>query len=205
MHFEVLGEQNKQIFTRLSALPNFYLAGGTALALQIGHRVSVDFDLFNDIAISPQLFDSVSQVFHGLSLQPVVNNSGELTMLANGIKVTFLHYPFPVVQDLINYEGLKLLAVTEIAATKAYTIGRRGSFKDYVDLYFILRQKHCQLTDIISIACEKYKQALNSRLFLEQLVYLKDVPEDKLIFLKESISREQIQIFFETGISKIKL
>ena len=105
----------------------------------------------------------------------------------------------------MHFEGLKLLAVTEIAATKAYTIGRRGSFKDYVDLYFILRQKHCQLTDIISIACEKYKQALNSRLFLEQLVYLKDVPEDKLIFLKESISREQIQIFFETEISKMKL
>src|SRR3989339_1094751 len=182
MHFEVLGEQNKQIFTRLSALPNFYLAGGTALALQIGHRVSVDFDLFNDIAISPQLFDSVSQVFHGLSLQPVVNNSGELTMLANGIKVTFLHYPFPVVQDLINYEGLKLLAVTEIAASKAYTIGRRGSFKDYIDLYYVILEEHSDLNEIIAVADKKYGEEFNSRLFLEQLVYFDDIKDDGIIF-----------------------
>ncbi len=95
--------------------------------------------------------------------------------------------------------------ICEIAATKAYTIGRRGNFIDYVDVYYILRGEHCQLPEIISIADEKYAQTFNSRLFLEQLVFLKDVPEDKLVFLKESVSREQIQAFFEAEISQMKL
>ena len=70
-----------------------------------------------------------------------VNNPDELTVFINGVKITFLRYPFSLQNKLIDYNGIKLMNAKEIAATKAYTVGRRGTIKDYVDLYFIISEK----------------------------------------------------------------
>ena len=95
MHREVLTEPGAALFPALSRFAGFYLAGGTALALQIGHRVSVDFDLFTDADIERTFLDRVRRVFrNGVDVAPLVNNSDELTVLANDVKITFLHYPF---------------------------------------------------------------------------------------------------------------
>ena len=88
------------------------------------------------------------------------------------VKITFLKYPFPTFDPYVIYEQVPLLSVREIAATKAYTIGRRGAFKDYVDLYFILSEQHATLIDIIDVAEKKFGVEFNWRLFLEQLVFL---------------------------------
>ena len=80
----------------------------------------------------------------------------------------------------------------EIAATKAYTIGRRGAYKDYIDLYFILSQQHAMLTDIIDVAEKKFGFEFNSRLFLEQLVFLDDVED------KSAVTRARLLGFFRS-------
>src|SRR5580658_2232057 len=131
MHREVLTKPAAALFPSLSGFRGFYLAGGTALALQLGHRVSVDFDLFCDDAIPRTLLERVRDVFAGTELSTLVNNADELTVLVNGVKLTFLAYPFPAREPFVRYDEVLLLSVREIAATKAYTIGRRGSFKDY--------------------------------------------------------------------------
>ncbi len=156
MHREVLTKRASELFTSLSRFSGFYLAGGTALALQIGHRISVDFDLFTDSEIKRSMLPSLSGVFPGASTEPLVNNSDELTALVDGVKVTFLRYPFPPLDQLVTQEGVSLLSVKEIAATKAYTIGRRGAFKDYVDLYFVLLEQHATLAEIIDLAERKF-------------------------------------------------
>jgi len=95
--------------------------------------------------------------------------------------------------------------IKEIAASKAYTIGRRGSYKDYIDLYYILFENYSDLNEIIEISEKKYKDEFNSRLFLEQLIYLDDITDEEIIFLKDKISREVLKDFFKKEIQKIIL
>lgn len=205
MHLEALKPENKKIFPKLSQFKNFYLAGGTSLALQIGHRISVDFDFFSKKEIDHKLFDKVKKVFSTSTIKPAINNSGELTVFIDGIKVTFLHYPFGIILKPIKYQNINFLQIKEIAASKAHTIGRRGTFKDYVDLYFTISKKYCTLEEIIKLANKKYADEFNDRLFLEQLIYLEDIRDTNIIFLKKKITKQEIKIFFENEIRKIKL
>ena len=200
MHREALTKAAAPLFTSLVQFSGFYLAGGTALALQIGHRVSVDFDLFSDFEIGPTLLPSLRAVFSNASIAPLVNNADELTALVDGVKVTFLRYPFPTIYPFVLSEGVLMLSVKEIAATKAYTIGRRGAFKDYVDLYFSLLECHTTLAEIIGMADKKFGVEFNSRLFLEQLVFLDDVEDTEIEFIKPAVTRAEILRFFEAAV-----
>lgn len=205
MNLEVLEQKNQQVFSLLSSFSGFYLAGGTALALQIGHRRSVDFDLFSGNKIPSNLIKKVEQIFTRWKVRILVNNSDELTVLVDDIKITFLFYPFPVLEKLIEFKGIKLLPAKEIAVTKAYTIGRRGSFKDYIDIYFILKEKIIILEEIIKMAEKKYGDDFNARLFLEQLIYLEDIQDTEIIFLNQSVTTESLITFFSKQVSQIQL
>ncbi|MEK7211058.1 MAG: nucleotidyl transferase AbiEii/AbiGii toxin family protein [Patescibacteria group bacterium] len=206
MRQDALTKDGLRLFPKLKRFGDFYLAGGTALALQMGHRISVDFDLFCQNEIPKNLLDKVEGVFSDPQedISPVINNPEELTVLIGGIKITFLKYPFPVIDKFVEFEGLKMLGALELAATKAYTIGRRGSFKDYVDVFFALSGGFADLNRIIELAEKKYGNEFNSRLFLEQLIYLDDVEEIDLIFLKEPVNKKQIRDFFIREVKKIK-
>jgi hypothetical protein len=203
MHHEALTKEGVALFPRLTGFDGFYLAGGTALALQIGHRVSVDFDLFSPDPIPQSLLAKAKKIFDGIAVQPVINNPDELTVLAGVVKVTFLSYPFPLLASLVTVDGFKLLSIKEIAATKAYSIGRRGTYKDYVDLYFILKGKYASLNDIISMAEQKFGIDFNSRLFAEQLLFMDDIKDYEITFLAESVNAEDILGFFKSELEKI--
>lgn len=206
MHTEALTDKAKELFPALKNFNDFYLAGGTALALQIGHRVSVDFDLFSEKEIDKNLFYKVKKVFSGNEITLSINNPDELTVFIDGLKITFLKYPFPPIFDPVNYEGIELLNVKEIAATKAYTIiNRRGSLKDYVDLFFIVSKEYAALEEITEVSDRKFRSEFNSRLFLEQLIYLEDIEETEIEFLKERVTKKEIGAFFTEEIKKIKI
>ena len=134
------------------------------------------------------------------SIAPPINNSGELTVLVDDVKITLLKYPFPTFDPFMIYEQVPLLSVREIAATKAYTIGRRGAYKDYIDLYFILSEQHATLIDIIDVAEKKFGFEFNSRLFLEQIVFLDDVEDTDIQFLKTAVTPSELLNFFEANI-----
>lgn len=205
MFLGALSDKAKGIFPKLSNFGDFCLAGGTALALQIGHRMSVDFDLFSEKDIPDDLFDKVKKIFFDKSLSLSVNDTNELTVFIDGIKTTFLKYPFPTILSVVNYEGVGLLSVKEVAATKAYTIGRRGSYKDYIDLYFIISGGYFSLEEIIALAEKKYGSEFNSRLFLEQLIYLEDIKDIEIIFSGEKVGKTEVEEFFKKMIGRMKL
>lgn len=205
MHPEVLTEQGEQVFPQLDRFEKFYLAGGTGLALQLGHRISEDFDLFTQRQLPEDLLTYVEKVFKGKTVSPAVNNFEELTVFIGDTKITFLRYPFELMKELKEYRGVSIMEGSEIIATKAYTIGRRGSFKDYVDLYSYLQNGDVALIDVINMARDKYGEKFNGRLFLEQLVYLEDIQATELRFLKEEVGKEQIKSFFEKEIENIDL
>lgn len=199
---EALAPDGENIFPRLKLFKDYYLAGGTALALQIGHRQSIDFDLFSNESLKAGLIDEVEHVFKGQSIKPVVSTADEMTVYCNEVKLTFLHYPFPMIYPLINLNGQKTLGVVELLATKAYVIGRRGAFKDYYDLYYAFSTNIIALTELMTLAKRKYQEQFNERLFLEQLVYLKDIEQEPIQFLKTKVGKEEIERFFTNLISK---
>jgi len=206
MFFEAITSEQKKIFDRLKNFPEYYLVGGTALALQIGHRTSIDFDLFSAEEMPPGFLNKVKRIFKGFKIKTIINLSEQLSIETNNTKIDFVKYPYPLIFKLKTCQGIKLLSIPEIAATKAFTVGRRITFKDYIDLYFILKKKFISLQKIINICEKKYKGEFNDRLFLEQLVYSEDVEEVPIQFLKKSIiSKEEIAEFFEKEIKKIKL
>lgn len=205
MHQEVLNNKCQEIFAKLKNFGDFYLAGGTALALQIGHRISIDFDFFSEKEISKDLLDKVKKDFFDKKIVISVNNPDELTVFVDGVKVSFIKYPFPVIFDFVECQEVKLLSIKEIAATKAYAIGRRGVYKDYIDLYFIISGNFLSLDEIIKTSEKKYRDEFNSRLFLEQLTYLEDIEDSQILFLKEEIDKNKLEKFFEDEIRKIKL
>ena len=150
------------------------------------------------------MLDRMHRVFgDAVKIMPLVNNSDELTILANGVKITFLRYPFPLLAPFVMYDNVPLLSVCEIAATKAYTIGRRGSFKDYVDLYFVVAEQRATLAGIIAEAEDKFGSDFNARLFLEQLVYLADLDDGEVQFIKPIASPREVQTFFEDRIREL--
>ena len=205
MHSEVLTKKAEKLFSCFSVFKNFYLAGGTALAFQLGHRTSIDFDFFSEKPITKNLLKTIERAFRGIHLEVRVNNKDELTFFADEVKITALHYPFPLLLPLVKFRNIRVASSKEIALMKAYTIGRRGSFKDYIDLYFILKEKVAGLPEIVDGAGKKFKSAFDVRLFLEQLLYFEDLRDTKIEFLKRRVGMEEMKKFFEEEIKNIKL
>jgi len=204
MHLETITSKQKEIFKKLDKFSDFYLVGGTALALQVGHRISVDFDLFSKKDITSKLLDKIKRVFKGLKVEVVRDSSEQLSVIIDNIKLDFVKYPFPLLFKLIKYRGVDIAKIEEIAVMKAYALGRRPVLKDYVDLYYILREKHVTLEKIIKLSQKKYKSEFNPRLFLEQLIYLKDVGDMQIDFLKRAVGKQEMEKFFRNEVKKIK-
>jgi len=175
---------------------DYYLVGGTAIALHLGHRRSIDFDLFSDRTFDPmriraKLLDSykIDQTFS--------QGEGELTVLIHKVKVTFFHYPF-IIDRPIDFDGLiKLPDLITLGAMKTFALGRRAKWKDYVDLYFILQQYSFQ--DLIDKTSIIFKSEFNEKLFRTQLGYFEDIDHSEEIEYLPGFEKkdEDIKVFLE--------
>ncbi len=151
----------------------FGLVGGTAVALQLGHRRSIDFDLFCENEFDNNAI--LRKVKRDFTVEFVyMNTDTQLTFLVNqGVKMTFYAYPFKI--DYIkNFKDIiKIPDLLTLAAMKAFALGRRAKWKDYVDLYFIL--KKFSLGEVVKRAVKIFEGAFNEKLFREQLSYHADI------------------------------
>lgn len=205
MKLEALKSNQGQIFPHLSRFKEFCLVGGTALALQIGHRISVDFDLFTEKELSTGLFAKAKRVFKGYRVSSSLKLPAQLTLKVDDVRIDFMKDKFRFILNPLEFKKVKIAQIPEIAAMKAFTLNYRGSNKDYIDLYFILKGKYSSLKQIADIGGKKYGDEFNFRLFLEQLLYLEDVRRESIEFLCREVSDEEIKSFFEKEIKKIKL
>lgn len=177
LHLDILDENRQSALTKLKPLVGeFILGGGTALSLQINHRKSYDFDFFSQKELRQNLLTKLSQTIQIKEVS--VNSSDELTFFdEDKIKYTFLYYYFPRYYSELTYNGFHIFPVKEIALHKAYTIGRRGAYRDYFDLYTILKNNYSTIEEIVQGASTVYKGVFSEKLFLEQLVYLDDITD----------------------------
>ena len=196
LHRELLGLKREKVFDLLSSFSkDFALGGGTAINLFLGKRISYDFDLFSNQPISRTLYKKVTRIFP--NYHPLIDNINELTILTkNKIKITFLNFPFLNLYKTKTFQGVKIINLKDLAINKAYAIGRRGNWRDYVDIFFLL-QTNIKLENIIKDAQRKFKQAFNEKLFLEQLVYFKDLGNFQINFVDKKYRQEEIKRFLK--------
>ncbi len=198
LHWEILDEERIKLLPMLSSIrENFYLAGGTALALLIGHRDSVDLDFFSGESFSSlELFNKLNKVFINKNLLKVQEEKDTLTVLIDEkIKISFFAYPYKLVKPLIKSEFINLAAIEDIGLMKLSAITGRTAFKDYVDLYWILQR--IPLAVLIEL-CEKKFENLDINLVLKSLVYYDDIIEEPINFKGyDQVSFEKIKSYLQ--------
>ena len=197
----ILSPFQKAAFEKLEVLKRVgILAGGTALALQLGHRRSFDFDIFTSKEIPSEFVWEVKKVFGEIKV--IKESETELTFFtARKIKITFFHYPFKPLYKVIKTGSISIFDWRDIAADKAYTLGRRPIYRDYVDIFFIIKKGH-SLKDILSDAKRKFSGLFSEKLFLGQLIYFGDIQDFKIEFLEKEYAPEEIKLFFEKVVEK---
>lgn len=180
LHLDVLPENQLQLFELLSNqsfINDFYLAGGTGLALHLGHRQSIDFDFF-----IPADFDTYLIINKLVSIGKYQRDNEEKNTIngsLDGIKISFFGYRYKTIDDFSYYNNIRLAGLKDIAAMKMEAIAGRGSKKDFVDIYFLLQQY--TLNEIFDFHTIKYGKGLSNRYHhLKSLVYFKDADSEAM-------------------------
>ncbi len=220
----VLDQKGWQVLAAIgktSLSGDFYLAGGTGLALQLGHRKSYDLDFFRKDLVEEIPLSRIEEIIHREfrlgEARLVQREIDQMTWNILGTKITFLAYPFSLLEPCATVvgmdegkRGVSLATAREIALMKAYAIGRRATFRDYVDMYFILRLGVTSLEYILKHAPNKFvfrgEKLFSPRLFLEQLVYTKDIPDREQalqMILGKTVSAENLELFLQKEVQRI--
>jgi len=195
MHIQIFNPNQVQLLPLVKQFnQEFYLVGGTAVALHIGHRRSIDFDLFKFSPIKPK---SIIQTISGFDYTYSVTRrvTEQLNVNINDVKFTFYQYPFKIYARERLEDILRLPTLIDLAAMKAYALGRRSKWKDYVDIYFILKD-HFTVKQISERTTEIFGQLFSEKLFRAQLSYFDDIDYSEPVeFLVQSVPADEIKEF----------
>jgi len=173
MHNQILTKEQVQLLPLIKSFSQtHYLVGGTAIALHFGHRRSIDFDLFTDSLFDPMSVRTKLGKRYSID-QTISQGEGELTILIQNVKITFFYYPYPIERTVAFDDIIKLPDLLTLGAMKAFALGRRAKWKDYVDLYYIF-QKHT-FGDLMTKTNSVFKHEFNEKLFRSQLGYFEDI------------------------------
>ena len=184
MHKEILTDAQIELLPLVKSFSrDFGLVGGTAIALFLGHRRSIDFDLF-----TLKEFDYFTVRKKIMKLGKIervlIDHAGEYTVEMKNVRLTFFYYPFKINFSKEFNSVIKLPDLLTLAAMKAHALGRRAKWKDYIDLYFIMRNYH-GIVEIIKRAKKIFGPEFNEKMFRAQLAYFKDVDySEKVIYMR---------------------
>ncbi len=204
MRTDILNQEQKSALALLkgnSEVAKFYLAGGTALALHLGHRYSEDFDFFTNQQFEAEvLLNSLEQLGN---CKEVRQHPGTLFLEFDAIKCSYIFYKYSLLDaPKISEWGFGIVSVREIAAMKIMAIGGRGRRRDFIDLYFIARD--LGLEKVWQDFSTKYAgTGYDSYHFLRALTYFGDAETDKMPVMISKMDWKEVKQFFETESRKI--
>lgn len=195
-------QSNLALLGKSPATKDFYLAGGTACALWLGHRISVDLDFFT------------KEHFKVEKLKQELKKIGEVTVeqesedTFNGklgdLKVSFFLYPYPLLNPCNKFQGLQIADLVDIACMKIDAISSRGTRRDFIDLYFICREGR-SLRELRRAFDKKYEGTGYSKVhIIKSLTYFVDAErEEEMPRMLVPVDWQKIKSFFEGEVRKI--
>lgn len=202
-YLDILDPERQKVFKLLKHFSRtFVLAGGTAIMLQIGHRLSYDFDCFSEKPL-PRNTDKIAYDIFGRDIAVRVQTRDQITLITpTNVEITFVCHPYKPLRKLVKTDSISLFHLDDLAANKAMTIGKRGAWRDYVDLFFLLKKKLYSIKTLIAFAEKKFAGMFSEKLFLGQLVYFDDLDIATTAFIKESYKEKEIKLFLEKQVEE---
>lgn len=209
MFEDVLHENTKEVLIRISPViisEGFYMAGGTGLALQMGHRISEDLDFFKLVSFDPNYL--LSQLKNQVSLiEDISMMRDTLFCLIEGIKCSFFSYDVPLCFNEIDYMGLKIADWRDIIAEKVKTVSRRGSKKDFYDIYCAVIEKYLSIQEVVALFKRRFAHTnLNFYHVLRSLTFFEDAenePDPKLAKNRHFLW-EEVKTFFSNHVKEFE-
>lgn len=198
MHPEVLPDETKRLVEHLTLDPDvvsgFYLAGGTSLALQLGHRLSADLDFFSERRFDDRVLRRGLATIGDFTLE----RRDELSVLGtlNNVKVSFLTYEYQLLRPTIPFAGLQIADLDDIACMKLDAIASRGTKRDFVDLYFILRTGP-SLASLLRLFETKYRAVRFNPVHMKKsLTHFQDADHEPMPKMLVPVDWRTIRSFF---------
>jgi hypothetical protein len=196
MHSEIFSDKQKELLPYMSSFRrSFYLVGGTAIALYFGHRYSIDFEMFTPAKLNKgRIKQNILKIPYRQQL--IFEDVDQLHLHVNEVKLTFFNYPYPVAHPVRYDNVFSMPSLISLAAMKAFALGRRAKWKDYVDIYFLLRDS-LSIKDIAAEAETIFGLLFSEKLFREQLTFHADIDfTEEVVFLEgHAVDADEIKSF----------
>jgi len=198
LHWETISPALRRVLGGFGQNPladEFYLAGGTALALQLGHRVSADLDFFSPTQDIPSIAEPLRTALQSFSPMLADSAWGNLVFLAEDVRVGFYGYGYKLVAPMETAEGVKLASVADIALMKMDALLSRASRKDFHDLYAICQ--HTSLRTLFDLAPQKYPSMRDFEAQVARhLVYFERAERETPVPLLEPVAWDTVKTWF---------
>ena len=179
-----------------------YLAGGTALALQLGHRISYDLDFFTKEEFDEQLLLPHIEKISKFELEQIAWR----TILGkfDDVRFSIFYYEYPILYQPKKFGKINILDIPDIAAMKIAAISSRGTKRDFIDLYFICKG-NISLKEAILLYEEKYKNLDTTAIhIMKSLIFFDDAENQEMPHMLKEVQWQEVKIFFETEVRKLE-
>lgn len=201
LHLETISPDTLTLLKKIQSLDEFNntrLVGGTALALQLGHRKSIDLDFFGSLETSLEELSAILSEFS--TVTPVSSSRMTRFLVVDGVKVDIVTYPYGWIDNPVNAEGVVLAGIKDIAAMKLSAITNRGTKKDFIDYYFLL--KRYSLEELIELYRQKYSDA---QLFtsIKSLSYFDDAESDPMPDMIVPVDWDEVKSTIRNEVAKL--
>lgn len=176
-YLQILNDRQLDLIKSLDFLGGeVYLAGGTGLALQLGHRTSLDFDFYSKVRFDPQLLAaSFQEKSKDLKINSIVKDT--LILTVDGVSFSLFYYPYKLIGKEVELEAIKMASIQDIAAMKLIAVAMRGKRRDFIDIYYLL--KKYSLKDLLGFVKTKYP-SFEEMMVLKGLIYFEDAEDEDL-------------------------
>ncbi len=193
MYPETLAPETRRVLEKIigqAFIKDFYLVGGTALALHIGHRESIDLDFFSPLDFS---LEKLKREISAIGRYRLTNEEeGTLDGTLDNVKLTCIRYDYPLLFPLVEWNGARLADERDIACMKIDAVSSRGSKKDFIDIYFLLEKY--SLAELLSFFGRKYSHIEYNKLhLLKSLAYFDDAEEDVMPKMLKDVSWDAVK------------
>lgn len=181
MFENALTEKTKRLLQKIGPVmseESFYLAGGTGLALQFGHRISEDLDFFKEASFNAEMLLSLLKRRVDV-VSDVVMEPETLLVLLDGVKCSFFFYEVPLLYEKVDFGSIKIAEWRDIVSEKVKTISQRNSKKDFLDVYFAIESNRLSIEEVVALFRRRFESTkLNLYHTLRSLTYFEDADKE---------------------------